>query len=822
MIYNILNIIFRNTIRQKAFSIINILGLSIGMAVSILILLYVKDELSFDRYHEHSDRIYRVTREWLNDDGKSSLHLARVAPPIATLLKSDFAEAIEEINRVFGGFDALFKFGVGADEVSYIEKRAYYTDANFFKIFSAEVLKGDLATALTGPGKVVITESTAQKYFDDDDDDPIGKELRGENFLDNSDIPLIITAVVKDFPANSHFRPEILVSLETFYPIFGKEYFDTNWGSNNFATYILFAENYKASDLGKQFPEFLNRHLGAYYDGEGDGDDLKPSDNNILHLQKLTDIHLRSHLSTELSDNGDIVNVRLFSAVAIFILLIACINFMNLSTARSVRRAKEVGVRKVLGAFRSQLILQFIFESLFMAAISLVLALVMVEFSLGYFNSFVGKNLQLSLFSDRYISLGLMLLTLITGVVAGSYPAFYLSSFRPIAVLKSDTGVGRSGWAFRKILVLFQFSIAIILIISMIVIHKQRNFMLDKELGYDHEQILILPSDPGVMKKMETLKSEMLSNPSVISVSGSSLVPSERLLNSQGGRLLDGDKPEPIGFRLSNVDVDYDFFNTYGIEMAAGRNFSRDFSNDDSASFILNESAVKRFGWDEPQNAIHRRLEYAEKQGRIVGVVKDFHFESLHYGVDPIIFRIDKGNLWNVSVKISGKNIKETIDFIEEIWKQYRPGYPFEFSFLDQRLNNLYSREQRLGSLFNIFSALAIFIGLLGLFGMASFSSEQRTREIGIRKVFGVGVSEIILLLSREFTKWVLLANVIAWPVAWLMADAWLDTFANRILMPYWAFVAAGVVSFLLAIATVSWQAARAAKQNPVISLKYE
>jgi len=820
MIKNMFSIIVRNFIRQKAFSFINIFGLSIGMAVSIIILLYVKDELSYDKYNENADRTYRVTREWLNDDGSSSLHLARVAPPIATLLKKDFPDAIQEVNRLFGGYGFLIKSGSGSDEVSYEERYAYLTDDNFFDVFSIKLLQGNKATVLSGPGKVVITESAARRYFGDEN--PIGKTLRTINYQDNSDIPLLVTGVMEETPSNSHFRIDLLASLETMVPVFGRDFFATNWGSNNFATYILFADQYKAEDLQKQFPDFLDRHLGKLYDGDEAPKDIKPSDYNILHLQKLTDIHLKSKLSTELSENGDITNVRLFSAIAIFILIIACINFMNLATARSARRAREVGVRKVMGAFRGQLVLQFLIESIVMVFVSLIFALLIVELSLPYFNDFAAKDLKIGLLSDPAAIIGLVGLTIVTGFIAGSYPAFYLSSFKPIKVLKSSVIKSSGGLNLRKVLVIFQFAIAISLIISMIIIHNQRSFMLNKELGYDHDQIIVLRSDRSVMERLETIKGELLTNPAIQSVSGSSLIPSDRLLNSQGGKKLDGNTPEPIGFMLANVDVDYDYLKTFGIELLAGRDFSREFSSDDTAAFILNQTAVKRMGWGDANSAINRRIEYGNETGRVIGVVKDFYFESLHNEITPIIFRIEPGEYWNISVKVSGQNLDETISFLEDKWKYYRSGQNFEYSFLDDNINRLYHTEKRLGNIFNIFSALAIFIGLLGLFGMASFSAEQRTREIGVRKVFGAEVSQILWLLTQEFTKWVLLANLIAWPLTWFVADIWLDDFANRISFPYLAFIIAGISSFALSAATVAWQAVRAARQNPVNSLKYE
>ncbi len=812
MFKNYLKIASRNLFKYKTYTLINILGLSVGIACTILILLFVKDELSYDKFYKNHDRIYRVTREWLNNDGESSLHLARVAPPIAMLLKNDYPDLIEEIARVRAGFNTLIKLDDGR---SFVEQELFWAEENFFRIFDYEFIYGNPESALKEPNSIVLTKSIAEKYFGDEN--PVDKVI---NYEDR--VSLKVTGVINNLPQNTHFQFDILGSFKTLVPVFGEEYFRTNWSSNNYLTYILFPENVTPETLESRFPEFLDRHLS---DREGDGTVdtpvRMPHETNILHLQRLTDIHLKSHLSSEVGENGNIDNIYLFVIIALFILGIACINFMNLATARSAKRAREIGMRKVLGALRQQLVYQFLGESFFISLLSLIVAIIMVELMLPSFNTFAGKELSLNIFSDPFIGGGLVLFLFIVSLISGSYPAAYLSGFIPVEVLKSKVGLKSGSILFRKILVVSQFTISIALIIAVGIVIDQMKFMQNKDLGFTKEQIVLLPADNTMWDKAESIKGRLKMNPGVVNASFSRLVPSDRLLNSWGARTKDGDNPGQVPFRIAVIEIDYDFFNTYDMEIVAGRMQSREFASDSAEAFVLNEEAVKKLGWLPVENAVGRPFVYGNRSGRIVGVVADNNFESLHNKIAPQIYVIQP-QVHRVSVRVNPENLKATLAFLENEWSGLRPDYPFEYTFLDERFEELYREEARLGELTGMFSGLAIFIACLGLFGLASFEAEQKTKEIGIRKTLGATVSSIVINLSSEFLKLVLISNLIAWPVAFWGMKEWLGTFAYSTSISAVTFIMAGTAALIISLLTVSFQSVKAALANPIKSLHYE
>jgi putative ABC transport system permease protein len=816
MFKNYLKIAFRNLMKYKAYSFINILGLAIGMACCILILLYVRDELSYDRFHENSDRIFRVTREWFNQDGTSSLHLGHVAPPIAPLMKIDFPD-IERVARLTGGGTTL----VGYQSKYFEEPGFFFADAEIFDVFTLPFVKGDPKTALSDPNSVVITEEMAAKYFRDED--PLNQVINVDGEAD-----LKVTGVIKNIPHNSHFHFDFLGAMKLLENFYGAEAFQ-NWGSNNYATYLLLPENYDIAQIEGQFPAFLDRHLTAAYERDtGAPPTVKPSISNKLHLWPLTDIHLHSHLDSEIEPNGDIKNVYIFSSVAFFILLIACINFMNLATARSANRAKEVGLRKVVGADRQRLIQQFLGESVILSVVSLLLAILMVELALPVFSNFTGKMLELGLTQNLPMAAVLVGIALFVGILAGSYPAFFLSRFQPAFVLKGVKGSARSAHSsLRKGLVIFQFAISIILIISVGVVNNQLEFCRTKNLGLNKEHLVILPASDEMVQRYPAFKNRLLQHPNITGVAASKRVPSARLLDSSGARIIDGEKSEPINFRIANVRVDHDFIDTYGMEIIAGRNFSTEFSTDSTEAFILNETAVKKIGWASAADAIGKPFGYGSRNGKIIGVVKDFHYESLHVPITPVVLLIMPQNFNSISVRIRPERMEDitaTLGFLENVWQEYRPNFPFTYSFLDDRYDQLYLSEHKLGQIFSAFSALAIFIGCLGLFGLASYTAEQRTKEIGIRKVMGASVSNLVLLLSKDFTKLVAVATLVSWPLAYFAMTSWLQDFAYRIninsqLLTF--FMAAGL-ALGIALVTVSYQAIKAALINPVNSLRYE
>ncbi|NUO80660.1 ABC transporter permease [candidate division KSB1 bacterium] len=806
MFRNYLKIALRNLLRHKGYSLINILGLAVGMASCILILLYVHDELSYDQYHENADRVYRVTREWFNSDGTSSLHLGHVAPPIGPLLKNDFPEIVQ-MARLYSGGTPLLRHG---DKI-FQENRFFFADPNIFEIFTLPLLKGDPKIALADPNGVVLTPALARKYFGDAE--PLGQVLNLDGRAD-----LKVTAILQEVPANSHFHCDFLGSMKLLEQVFGESEFK-NWSSNNYATYLLFPKNYQIENFKKAVPDFIGRH-------HPEGKEAIPK--TTLHLQRLTDIHLRSQLDSEIEANGNIVYVYIFSAIAFFLLVIACINFMNLATARSANRAKEVGLRKVVGAERSQLIRQFLGETIVMALLALVLAVVLVEVALPKFNAFAAKALTLRSQSMLFVLASLLGVTLFVGIVAGSYPAFFLSHFQPMAVLKGQR-IGSTRSRFRSLLVVFQFAISIILIVGMGIVYNQLEYCRNKNLGLNKEHIVVLPVNSGeeIARRYPDMRNQLLQHPRIASVAASKRVPSGRLLDAAGGKLLDGEKSTPLEFRIANVCVDHNFIPTYGIQMAAGRNFSMEFPTDATEALILNETAVKKIGWASPEVAVDQPFEYGSRRGRIIGVVKDFHYESLHQPITPIVMYLAPQNFNSVSVKIRAdrpEDIAATLEFLKQKWQEYRPNFPFQYSFIDERYERLYQSEHRLGQIFGTFSALAVFIACLGLFGLASYTAEQRTKEIGVRKVLGASLGNIVLLLSKEFARLVAVATLVSWPIAYYAMSRWLQEFAYRININQQGgtFLLAAALALVIAWMTVAYQSLRAAQTNPVEALRCE
>ena len=801
MFKNYLTIAFRNIKKHIGYSLINVAGLAIGMACCILILLFVFDELSYDKFHENHDRIYRVTRKWFNADGVVNLHLGHVAPPVAPLLKNDFPEIVHAV-RIIGAGGIL----VGNEAAFYEEPRLFFAEEDVFDAFTFDMIAGDPETALKDPFSMVITDEMAERYFGSED--PIGKSLTIKTSAQKADMK--VTGVIKPLPQNSHFHPNLLGSFKTYEAVVGDRELQS-WSSNNYATYLLMTEGYDIDRLKSQLDPFIDRHYG-----EGRSEGTK------LELQRLTDIHLFSHLDSEIEANSDITYVYVFSIIALFILLIACVNFMNLATARSAGRAKEVGLRKVIGAQRPQLIRQFLSESIITAIISLLLALGIVLLVLPKFNQFIGRNLSLNISatSSRFISL--LFIATFVGLVSGIYPAVFLSAFKPVRVLKGNLDAGKKGFSFRTVLVVFQFAISIILIICVGVVSSQLDYMQTRNLGFDEVHVVVLPSSPRIIFRLEGFKTRLLQNPNILSISAAKRVPSGRLLDSAGARVLSGETSEPVKFRIAQLRVDYDYLPTFKMELAAGRNFSREMGTDPTQAFIINETAAKRIGWESPEEAVGKGFGYGQRNGQIIGVVKDFHFESFHQEISPIVMFLSKTDLSQISIRIGPENIPQTMAFLKDIWAEMRPDYPFSYYFIDENFDQLYRSEENLGRIFSLFAFLSVLIGCLGLFGLASYSAERRTKEIGIRKVLGASASGITVLLSKEFTKWVLLANVIAWPAAYLIMSKWLQNFAYRSGIGFGTFFLAGGIAWGIAFLTVAYQAIKASIADPITALKYE
>lgn len=812
MLYNYFIVALRSVFRNKLLATINIGGLAFAMACCLLIYTYISDELTYDRYHTNADNIYRVTRNFLSHDGSVNLHLGHLAPPFGPLLKNDFPDIVEVV-RVLNT-NLTFTVQENAErKMSFQEPRAYAAEPSLFKIFTVPIVSGDAESALTQPFTAMLSDKAAMQYFGTTD--VAGKELH----VDGGFV-LSITGVYQSFPAQSHWHPEILIAFSTLENenIYGKERLETNWSNNSFATYILVNDDFDPKRTEAAFPAFIDKHMGP---SEGP-DAPAPSSWTNLFLQPLTDIHLRSHLDTEMEANGNINNVYMMGAIALFIILIACFNFVNLSTARASKRMKEVGLRKVVGAYKHQLVVQFLSESILTALLALTLAMVLTAASLRWLNDFTGKNLQLNLITHANFITTAVAFAVLVGVLAGFYPALVLSAFKPALIVKGQTpGSGRG--TVRRVLVVSQFAVSIVLIVATLVTTDQLRFMNNRELGYRKDQIVALPNGgDGFTEHYDAFRNELLRNPAVRNVTRASRIPTGRLLDTQGAQVQQGDSLVPTDIVIKNVLVDHEFFDTYGIAMASGRDFSKDVLSDDTAAFILNEAAVRMIGWDV-NDAPGKLLRYGGREGRVIGVVKDFHFESLHETIVPMVFHMGRNyDRTRMSVAINPANMQQGLQHIEEVWKTFAPGIPFGYTFLSESYRQLYESEQKESELFLIFSTLAIFIAALGLFGLTTFNTLQRAREISIRKVLGASVSHIVNLLTREVLILILVANVIAWPVAWYLMNEWLSGFAYRVSLSPVAFALAAVAAILLAVVTVSSQTIRAALLNPATTLRNE
>lgn len=806
MLSNFLKVAWRNMMRSKVFTLINVLGLAVGMAACILILLFVRDEMSYDGYHENSDNIYRLSREFFNRDGESSLHLGHCAPPYCPLLKQDFEGTILEAVRFRNGYRPLLTY----EDKQFEEERFFWVDPEVFDIFSWKMIKGDAQKALTEPNSLVLTTSAARKYFGEED--AVGKTI---NFNNQGD--LMVTGVIEDVPHNSHFQIDMLGSFSTLENFLGRERMMQNWGSNNYSTYLLLPEGYDPSELEAQFPAFLDRHM------QFPNATVEPHEWTALHLMPLTDIHLRSHLDSEIEANSDISMVYIFLIIAIFVLLIACINFINLSTARSSKRAKEVGLRKVIGAHRSILIRQFMAESLFISLIALGFSILIVEFSLPFFNDFIERDLDLDYLGDGFALMLLLGIALISGLIAGSYPAFYLSSFKPITILRKNSHTGSGGKSpLRSALVVVQFTISITLIIGVGIVQQQLDFVRNKALGFEKENLLVLPLSEEMYEKYEQIKPRLLQKPGINQITIASRVPSGRLLDSQGGTVEVNGEMQNISFRLADVHVGHDYLKTLKVPLVAGRDFDIRLATDSSESFIVNQAAIEKMGFQDPEQAVGSRMNYGGRTGRIIGVTENFHFESLHQSIMPIVFVITQGRAGSMVLRINEKNRQELMAYLEEEWKTLRAGFPFTSFFVADEFSEQYNEEDRLASVVNYFSILAIIIAALGLLGLASFTAERRFKEIGIRKVMGANTRQILVLLSRNFTLLVLIGFLIAIPIAWYVMSQWLESFAYQVDIGIKPFLWAGVLAVLLAWLTISWHAYRAATRNPIEALRQE
>jgi putative ABC transport system permease protein len=816
MLKNYLRIAVRNLAKYKFISFINLFGLTVGITCCLVILSYILHETSYDRYNSKADRIWRVTRSFNDPNGVVSLHLGTVAPPFGPLLRNDFPD-IQKMTRLLEMDQKPMRY----EDKIFNEKNIFFADTSFFDIFDVTLLEGNPKTALVYPNSILLTPDVARKYFGDAD--PMNKIIRMDN-----QINFKVTGLYRPFPSPSHIHPTLLLSFSTLNDstIYGEKQLMTNYGNNSFFTYILLPKDYPVKSMEAQFPAFLDRHMSNL---GGGAPGTSPHQFTKLYLQPLTSIHLHSHLDSEAEENGDAGRVTTFGAVALFILLIACINYMNLSTARSSLRAKEIGIRKVSGALRSEIITQFLSESVLISYIALFLAAALTWVALPGLNGITGLSLSVQSLVRPAILIPLFLTPLVVGVLSGLYPALFLSSFQPSRVLKGLFKAGGGSISFRKVLVVTQFAISIVLLISTAIVFQQLGFMQNKSLGFNKDHVITMSYNAGLDKTYESFRANLLRDPHIREVTRSSRIPSGRLLDSQGASSESGDSLRPTTTTIKYLTVDQDFLSTYGIPIAAGRDYSRLFATD-TTNFILNVAATKSIGVHSLDEMIGRNFSYGGVKGKVIGVMKDFNFESLHQSIVPLVLTLPPASesasnyFAEISIKLAGSNdnITEALHHIESAWKSYLPQAPFEYNFLDERFQQLYQSEERQGQLFTVFSGIAIFIACLGLLGLSAFSISQRIKEIGIRKVLGARSGTIVRLLSVDFLKLVAFAALIAFPVAGYVMYKWLQDFAYRISIQWWVFLVAGILAAVIALATISFQALKAAWANPVRSLRSE
>jgi putative ABC transport system permease protein len=818
MLKNYFKVAFRNLLKRKGFSLINILGLAIGMAVCLLIVLFVQSELRYDEHHDKADNIYRVVLERYYP-GRSTSY-AIIPQSFAGAIKAEYPEVLES-TRLYN-FGGAGNFIVRIGEKIFEEKNVLAADSNFFKLFTVKILQGDPATALEKPNSAVINETTAKKYFGSADN-AIGKTFETDG--NDTTFAYTITGIVTDWPDNSHFLFDMLLSTSSFR-------FTRQTNFINFAahTYLLLNPHASYKTLEAKFPGFIKKYVSPEINrvfNQSWEDFQKAGNGYRYYLQPLTKIHLISDLEAELRPNGSITAVYIFGIVAVIILFLACINFINLSTARSMERAREVGIRKTFGSERKALIGQFLMESVLISIVSMLLAFGLIILLLPLFNSISSKELTVSYFLQPSWILLLIAFVLITGLIAGLYPAFVLSSFNPIMVLKGRFKSNRYGLALRNGLVIFQFAISVILIISTIVVNQQMNYMLGNKLGFKKDHLIVVERADLLANQIQAFKNDLLGISGIEYASGASTMPGNQ--NFFGTTWQEMGNKAPMTGR--GIIVDEDFGKALGLELKEGRFLSKEFSTD-TLSIVLNERAVHELGLTK---AIGARLTspddfYNAPDGSpyiytVVGVVRDFHYHSLHEPISPLVMVNTKkfgGQSSLVALRIKGENFESAIAGTEASWKKFVKANPFHYYFLDQSLAAQYKSERTTQSIFTIFSALAVFIACIGLLGLAAYATQQRTREISIRKVLGASEGSIVSMLSKDFLKLVLLSSVIAFPLAWWGMYTWLQDFAYRININWWVFAIAGTTAALIAFITISFQALKAAITNPVKSLRTE
>ncbi len=801
MFKNYFKIALRNLYKHKGFSLINIFGLAVGITCFILIMLYIKYELSFDSFHKNSERIYRVALHLPGWNYRGSTEFSKTTGALAPALMADFPEVIYA-TRINGASGAI------SYKKNSFNEEGIYADENFFNVFSYPLIIGDEETALKDPFSILITEKLAKKYFGDED--PIGKIIRYDFNYDFK-----VTGVLKEIPGNSFLKFDFVYSFASISSMGTTNI--NNWNVINYETHILLDKNVNYKEFEKKLISLVEKHHSYNSEESKLG----------YYLQPVKSIHLHSNLNFEVSTNSNIKYIYLFSSIAILILLIACINYVNSATARAAKRFKEIGIRKTIGAHRIQLIKQFLGESFIITFIALNISLLFSNLLLPAFGSFVKRNIEFDVLADPNSLIGLLGVFIVVGIVSGIYPAFLLSSYQPISAVKNNvlSGSGRKPVKLRNMLVLLQFCITVILVVFTIVIQKQLYYIKFKDTGFDRENIVVVDmSYRDLRSKFKVIKDDLLKNPNILGASFSNYTP-VRISNVSDATIAGDENSEPIVIPQVNCAfLDYDFIDVNGLKIINGRNFSRDFSSDGQEGVIINETAARLAGITDPLGKKFTRSIWGGENfnGRVIGVVKDFHFTSLKLNIEPVMFLLRPENGNKFLIKLSSNDIKGSLEFINSTLQQHSTNFVFDYYFLDDAFNNLYEAEQRLGTILFIFSIIAILIASLGLVSLISYITEQSTKEIGIRKTLGASVASILVHISKDFFILVLISNIISWPLGYYFVNKWLQEFAYRIDVKPGIFLLSGFITLTFAVVAVSYQSIKAARANPVDSLRYE
>jgi len=802
MFNNYLKIALRNIMKHKIYSFINIFGLSVGMVCTILIMFWVQDELSYDKFYPDYDKVYRIAYEHMGPNGKQ-IFSATAPPAVAYHLMNDYPEDIEYMVRIMSPYCAT---QVKYKEASYSENNVYRAEKDFFNIFQTEFIFGNASGALTGPNKIVITESISRKYFGNTD--PTGELLNLDGRYN-----AIVTGVVKDVPGNSHFRYDFVLSSESSYSMLT---LTENWGWYAFHTYCKINLAVTKDKIDSEMSSFIDRHVEPV-------DGLSGSQLKDFHFQPLASIHLNSNYTIEMAENGSGDQLYIFMVVALLILGLACINFTNLSTARALHRAKEIGLRKVCGASKTQIVRQFFAEAIVVTFVSFILSITIIICVMPWFSNFTEKELSL-INADMFSYLIMLSVLVFTGLAAGAYPAIVLSKFQPTTILKGSFKSSGKGLWTRRFFVSLQFVITISLIVSIGVISRQNSYMSEINVGYEKGKMVILNLLRATSNQVSALESNLAKNFDETDCAISYLYPTHVLWAGQDFKVAKSNKVKENEINCRNNVIDYKFIDTYKISMAAGRNFSKDFISDSSAC-IINETAVRQFGWASPYDALGEYISDSRQELKIIGVTKDIHFESLHNEITPMVFHFGPHTNRSyafMSVNIGNRNTNEAIETIKSSWEESCSNIAFDYSFLDERYDKLYKNEQKQGSILSLFSGLALVIACLGLIGLVSFAAEEKTKEIGIRKVLGSSVGNIVTIMLKEFAFLILAANIIAWPLAYYYMDSWLQDFAYKTSLGLGVFLISGLAVLGIALLVVSFQATKAALTNPINSLRSE